>query len=605
MPTSLRLPKPSRSRVPGSLLSSLVVLAGVAGCGFGEGVRAPERALPAGLVSATSPAPPVTDPRGQRVRSENGAIAAASIWAAEVGGIVLAEGGNAADAAVAAAWTLAVTEPSMSGIGGRSSIVVRTAEGVVSGIDGLNQVPGGYREGVAPDGYDRAAIPGVPAALARLHAEHGSWTMERLMAPAIRLAEQGFELPAPEADRFAGAAGDLLAFSPDAAPGTWLRPDGTPWPAGTVFRQPLLARTLRAMAEGGVETFYRGWIADSIDADMRRRGAFITGEELAGYEALRALPVEGTYRGHRILSNFRPASGHAVIQALQTLEAATPGGAPRPGSGDPLAAARWAVLLGQAMGQAIDERGRVIEGSEEASARLLTSPEHARARAAELHVPDGAGAASSEGEPPLLVLDDAPRTAGVHVTDPRDRESTTHMTVVDGSGMIVSLTQSLGPSMGARVVAPGLGFLYATRLGAVPGSRPGSTIAPTLVLRPDGSLMAGLGGAGDARILSAVIQVLSRMIDHGMALDAAVAAPRVHPDGELRLRVEDGPVARWSAPERGAMQAWGFEILPSPSGYFGRVHAVGWDPATGALASRAFGVAEPRWNGGAVAPVGR
>jgi gamma-glutamyltranspeptidase / glutathione hydrolase len=604
MSKSQRLSRPFRSRPPFGLLL-LVLLAGLAGCARGEGVRTPERAFPAGLVSDTASTPSVTDPRAQRVRSEEGAIAAASIWAAEVGGMVLAEGGNAADAAVAAAWALAVTEPSMSGIGGRSSIVVRTAGGAVSGIDGLNQVPLGYREGVAPEGYDRVAIPGVPAALARLHSEHGSWPMGRLMAPAIRLAEDGFELPATEADRFAGVAAALLAISPEAAPGTYLQPDGTPWPAGALFRQPQLARTLRAMAERGVETFYRGWIADSIDADMRRRGAFLTRDELEGYEALGAIPVEGVYRGHRILSNFRPASGHAVIQALQTLEAATPEGAPQPGSGDPLAGARWAVLLAQAMGLAIDERGRVVEGSEEASARLLTSRDHARERAAELRVPDGAGAAPPGGELSLRVLEPAPLPVGVLVTDPRDRESTTHMTVVDGSGMIVSLTQSLGPSMGARVVAPGLGFLYATRLGAVPGSRPGSTIAPTLVLRPDGSLMAGLGGAGDARILSAVIQVLSRMIDHGMALDAAMAAPRVHPDGELRLRVEEGPVARWSPAERGAMEAWGFEVVPSPSGYFGRVHAVGWEPATGSRAAAAFSVAEPRWNGGAVAPVGR
>ncbi|TVP51564.1 MAG: hypothetical protein EA350_00045, partial [Gemmatimonadales bacterium] len=196
-------------------------------------------------------------------------------------------------------------------------------------------------------------------------------------------------------------------------------------------------------------------------------------------------------------------------------------------------------------------------------------------------------------------------TPGDLVTDPRDRESTTHMTVIDAHGMIVSLTQSLGPSMGARVVAPGLGFVYATRLGAEPGSRPGSTIAPTVVLRPDGSLLAGLGGAGDARILSAVIQTVSRMIDHGMSLDAAVAAPRVHPDGvesggELRLRAEEGPVARWTDAELRALADWGFEVVAAPSGYFGRVHAVGWDPAR----AEAFGVAEPRWNGGAAAPAG-
>ncbi len=614
---------------PELLLSALLLLA-TAGClpGTGGGGAGPGAA-------------PVTDPTLQVVSSEQGVIAAASVWAAEEGARVLAEGGNAADAAVAAAWVLAVTEGSMSGIGGRASIVIRHPGGRVHGIDGLNQVPRSYREGVAPDGYDRAAIPGVPAALARLHEEHGSLPMPRLLAPAIRLAEEGFPLPEPEATRMAGAAEDLRAHSPEAATGSYLQPDGAPWPAGTRFRQPELAGTLRAMADEGVEVFYRGWVADSIDADMRRAGGFVTADELAAYEALDALAVTGSYRGYTLHSNFRPASGHAVVQALQTLEAATPAGAPRPGAGDPAsdreAHARWAALVGQAMEQAIGERNRIVDGSEEASARLLTSVEHARTRAAEFTMPGApaaipggpgdppAGAREAEAPEPVLDLRIASQERDVvaaggswvdfpgrghFVAGPADREATTHLTVVDASGMVVSLTQSLGPSMGARVVAPGLGFLYATRLGAVPGSRPSSTIAPTVVLRPDGTLLAALGGAGDARILSAVIQTVSRMVDHGLPLDAAVAAPRVHPDGrvegQLRLRVEDGPVGAWSAAEREALEGWGFVLEPSPSGYFGRVHAIGWSPAAGGGAGgTALGVAEPRWDGGAAAPVGR
>gem|GEM_PF-131890 len=628
--------RPRRIPVPARFLLAAPVLI-LSACSSGVPDRSAAATGPGGSPSPAVEAR-VTERTAQLVRSEHGAVAAASVWAAEVGAAVLAEGGNAADAAVAAAWALAVTEPSMSGIGGRSSIVIRMPDGMVAGIDGLNQVPRSYREGVAPDGYDRAAIPGVPAALARLQEEHGTWPMDRLLQPAIRLAEEGFELPEPEAARFAGAADDLRAFSDLAARGTYLRADGTTWAAGTVFRQPDLARTLRAMADEGVEVFYRGWVADSIDADMRRVGGFVTRDELAAYEALVAIPVEGQYRGHTILSNFRPASGHAVVQALQTLEAATPGGAPGAAGGSPdsLGSARWAALLGQAMEQAIGERSRVVDGDEVASARFLTSLEHARARAAELRIPgsegvgpaqdlaldadadsdsDSASAFNRDSEPavPLLWLSAAAENElaearwrpGDLVTDARDRESTTHMTVVDASGMIVSLTQSLGPSMGARVVAPGLGIVYATRLGAVPGSRPGSTIAPTLVLRPDGSLMAGLGGAGDARILSAVIQTTARMIDHGMSLDEAVAAPRVHPDGELRFRVEDGPVGSWTPEERKALEAWGFELVPSPSGYFGRIHAVGWTPGAGRESGVAFGVAEPRWNGGAVAPRAR
>jgi gamma-glutamyltranspeptidase/glutathione hydrolase len=624
----------SPRRAWASLLALLLILApvlGVGGCArSGEvdpAIQPPGEGQD--LIPTTRPGellrPGVTDPTLQTIRSPHGAVAAASVWAAEAGARVLAEGGNAADAAVAAAWALAVTEPSMSGLGGRASIVIRTPGGEVNGIDGLNQVPRSYREGVAPAGYDRAAIPGVPAALARLHAEHGSLPMARLLDPALRLAEEGFELPAPEAERFRGAAEDLLAHSPEAARGTFLQSDGTPWPAGTRLRQPDLARTLRILRDEGVEAFYRGEVARTIDADMRARGGFVTADELAAYEALPARIVQGTYRGHALVSNFRPASGHAVIQALQTLEAATPEGVPPVSRGagiDPEGHARWAALLGQAMGQAIEERNRVVEGSEAAAAALLTSRGHARTRAGELLHP-WMEEVGREGVSTLFLRPgwraeggQAESMPGRLVTDPRDRESTTHLTVVDARGMAVSLTQSLGPSMGARVVAPGLGFLYATRLGAEPGSRPSSTIAPTLVLRPDGSLLAGLGGAGDARILSAVIQTVSRMIDHGLPLDQAVAAPRVHPDGERRFRVEvteeGAGEGGWSAAERRRLEAWGFELEHSPPGYFGRVHAVGWTPgipvrATGgvpdpARVGEAHGVAEPRWNGGAAAP---
>lgn len=634
------------------LLAFVVGLSGCAGTGVPGGTADPGAGVQ------------VSDPQQQEVRSVHGAVATASVWATEVGARILAEGGNAADAAIAAAWALAVTEPSMSGIGGRSSILVRTPDGEVSGIDGLNQVPRSYREGVAPEGYDRVAIPGVPAALQRLHEAQGSFPMARLLEPAIRLAEEGFELPEPEAARLAGAAEDLLAFSPEAARGTYLQPDGTPWPAGTRLRQPELAETLKILRDEGVEAFYRGRIAARMDADMRARGAFVTADELAGYEALPAYVVRGSYRGYGLVSNFRPASGHAVIQALQTLEAATPEGLPplwRDGRVDPVAHAQWAALLGQVMEQAIGERNRVEAGGEAASAALLTSGAHAAVRAAELVRPwiSGAemggapgagrevGAAQARTDLPTFFLratlpreEEQPErgggaTSGVPgamdpsgppgtlVTDPRDREATTHLTVVDARGMIVSLTQSLGPSMGARVVAPGLGFLYATRLGAVPGSRPASTIAPTLVLRPDDTLLAGLGGAGDARILSAVIQTVSRLVDHGLSLEQAVAAPRVHPDGVHRFRIETiepgpggaapgGLESGWGEAERRHLGHWGFTLEPTPPGYFGRVHAVGWTPgipqrSTSGFpdpppAGEAHGVAEPRWDGGAASP---
>lgn len=548
------------------------------------------RSAPAPELPAAARPVAITDPASQHATSRSGVVAAATREATEAGARVLAEGGNAVDAAVAIGFALAVTEPSMSGLGGRASVLLRLPDGTVHGIDGLNQVPAGYRANSGiPDVYDRAAIPGVPAALGGALARHGSWPLARVLAPAIALAEQGFVLGEAEAERWASARAELAKFG--AGLGTYLKPDGSLWKAGERVTNPLLATTLRRLAAEGVESFYRGSIARDIDADMAASGAFIRSQELAGYQALPAIIVRGSYRGHQLFSNFRPAAGQSVVQALQMME-----GLAVPGADEP---ARWGAVIGQAMHYAIADRS-VRRGSEEESAAWLSSMAHARERAKAITVPDrGIDPAPSETEafqpaawwnPP-----------GTLVTAPTDREATTHYSVIDRDGRVVSLTQSLGPAMGTRLVAPKLGFLYATRLGASPGSRPASTISPTIVVGPGGGSVLALGGAGDARIISAVIQVVSRVIDHGMSVADAVAAPRVHPDDARTLRVEEGPVSMWSAADRTRLERWGFKLVGAPSGFFGRVHAVTRSSATPEMT----GVAEPRWTGGAAGPAGR
>jgi gamma-glutamyltranspeptidase/glutathione hydrolase len=527
----------------------------------------------------------ITHPAAQIAHSLHGVVASATVDATAVGAHVLAQGGNAVDAAVATAFALAVTEPSMSGLGGRASILLREPDGTVVGIDGLNQVPTIYTEksGV-PEPYERAAIPGVPAALAHVLAAHGTWPLARVVQPAIDLAAHGFILGAAEADRWAAAREQLATFG--GGRGTYLKANGSVWRAGERVANPQLADTLRRLATDGVDAFYRGTIADAIDADMRANGGFVQRDDLAAYRALPALLVRGTYRGHDIHANFRPAAGQAVVQALHTLEQLEV-----PARGDDV---RWAAVIGQAMHWALTDRS-MRRGTEAESAAFLTSLDHAKDRATRVVMP------------PEVVLD-AVRHAepfqgagflvppGTLVTAPYDREATTHLSVADAEGRVVALTQSLGPSMGTRLVAPGLGFLYATRLGTAPGSRPASTVSPTIVIAPSGRVVA-LGGAGDSRIISAVIQVISRLVDHRMTLPEAMLAPRVHPDAERTLRVEEGPLSAWSAGDRALLAEWGFKLVPSPAGFFGRVHAVNVMP--GAPMS---GVAEPRWTGGAAGP---
>lgn len=556
--------------------------------------RAPDLAEPPTLDArslAERAAEAATRPPTQVVRSAAGVVSSASIPATEVGAAVLAAGGNAADAAVAVGFALAVTEPSMSGIGGRASIVVRTPDGQVHGIDGLNQVPWGFREGEGAEGYERATIPGVPAALEHLRARFGGWEAGPLLEPAVALARYGFPLAEGEARRISGAADELAAFPGSSA---YLHPDGRGWEAGDIFVQPGKARVLEALARDGIASFYHGWIADSIHVDMARSGGFVTRDDLARYEALEAVPVQGSYRGHTLLSNFRPASGHAVIQALQTVEILEGMG----GGTEPRL--HRSLLMGESLRHAIDDRNMVM-GDEEASALHLTSAAHARARAGEIQrtrdfaaLDRGTGSGMAQAAEPTA----GPWRPGQLVTDPTDREATTHFTVVDADGMVVSVTQSLGPSLGTRVASPALGFAYATRLGSEPGSRPASTISPTIVLDPRGDFLMALGGAGDARIISAVAQVIHAAVGRGLPLDQAVAEPRMHPLGEAEMRVEEGPTSAWTAEEWAALEGAGLEIVGSPSGYFGRVHAVARD------GSLFVGVAEPRWEGSAAEPRG-
>jgi gamma-glutamyltranspeptidase / glutathione hydrolase len=584
-----------------SLFALLVFLSACASTS--RGPNAP--AAPAPPAAAGAFTSPITNPTAQLAESTHGVVASATTQATEVGARVLAEGGNAVDAAVAIGFALAVTEPSMSGLGGRASVLVRAADGTLSGIDGLNQVPRGYRENSGiPDVYERAAIPGVPAALASALAQHGTWPLARVLEPAIALAENGFILIEGEADRWASARAELAKFG--AGLGTYLKADGTVWRAGDRVTNPLLARTLRRLATEGVASFYKGSIAAEIDRDMAAHGGFLLENELAGYEALPAIVVAGTYRGYQLASNFRPAAGHSVIEALQMMENIAVPGVDEP--------ARWAAVVGQAMQLAIADRG-ARRGTEGESAAWLTSRELASERAKQIVVP-------ARGPDPLPAEIEPYQGAafwnppGTLVTAPTDREATTHYAVADRDGRFVSITQSLGPAMGTRLVAPGLGFIYATRLGTVPGSRPGSTIAPTIVSRSPAFAKASagkpvsdtdavsapiiaLGGAGDARIISAVIQVISRMVDHKMSLADAVAAPRVHPDALKTLRIEEGPVSTWTAADRARLEKWGFTLIGAPSGFFGRVHAVSRSPTSGATAT---GVAEPRWTGGAAGP---
>jgi gamma-glutamyltranspeptidase/glutathione hydrolase len=501
-------------------------------------------------------------------------VATAHPLATDAGVRILEMGGNAADAAVAAAFAIAVVEPSMNSIGGRNQILVRSPDGSFHGIDGTTQAPWDYDPATAPQasyGYAVIGVPGVVAGLLELHEQHGSLPLETVMAPAIDYAENGYRLLPNEAGRQAGGARQGLEFPGTAA--AYYKPDGSPHGPGELLVQRDYARTLRVIAEGGRAAFYEGEIASAMAADFAAHGGVVDLQDLADYEAEDARIVRGSYRGYELVGMDIPAAGALTIEALHILERFDPSS---------MTEAEWFAIVGQALGIARPELA--LLGTDSAAARA-TSKEYAAKRASEIAAP---GRRSSGAPAP--------------VPTPDEQGHTTHLSTADANGMSVSLTQTLGPSMGSKVVTPGLGFLYASTLGGYlssieAGVRARSNISPFMVLR-NGQVVLVLGAAGGGMIPPAVVHAVTRVIDFGMSLPEALAAPRVAFGGG-GYSAETSPDIGWTDDEVAQMRALGIQVEEQPgTGSFGRVHGIQYDAATGTW----IGAADPDWEGTARGP---
>jgi len=508
---------------------------------------------------------------------------------------VLARGGNAADAAVAAGMMLAVVEPSMSHLGGRIQILVRSPDGTYQGYNGMTEVPASY---IAPDepvsqGYGTIATPGVVAGLGRLHAEHGSLRWSDLLQEPTRTAADGFALlPGAAARHETGL--ELFRENPGFQQ-TFIKEDGSTYDAGDVLKQPALAHTITRLAEAGADDFYKGEIAQQIAADMAANGGYVTTEDLAAYHVLDGRNVTTNYRGFDVHSLAAPAGGGLVIKTLNILE------------NFELAAmtdVQWAAVVNQALALAINS---MDEDRAEADLGRVEDKAWAAQQAASIRVPTAMPVTASVA---TTLLSTEVDWAGSYWG--QDSHHTSHFTIADCEGRVVSITQTVGPLFGSRVITPGLGFVYAATMGSylsatdqVPGSRPRTTIAPTVVTR-NGEVVLALGAAGGMRILSAIVQTISRYIDQGHAPDMAVALPRVHPvydETESKERVTNGekvnlemtPDRGWSPEVAESLQAAGFEVVPVEThASFGRVHLI-------AKSGNAWqGVADADWEGTAM-----
>lgn len=536
----------------------------------------------------------------------SGMVSSAHPLATRAGQQMLEQGGNAADAAVAAGFALAVVENSMNGLGGRAQILLRTADGSVEGIDAQTELTDLYRQPwimLEFSGVDVVGVPGLVAGLVELHDRHGRLSLGAVMEPAIDYAKDGVDLLPGEASRHLRGE-DAIRKDPVLA-AVFLKDDAIRGP-GDRFEQPDLAATLKLIADGGHDAFYTGEIALRIDADMVARDGPLRARHLAAYQAREATLVSTSYRGYEVVGITAPGNGTAVIAALNVL-----GGLPM----SALSESQWAQTISETMSMVM-EATVFDDPNDEDHARTI-SGQRADEFRAQLTIGrrDLARAASSRtyrhdlqvAEMRMVDVDWSGASRGA------DSHHTTHHTSIDAEGMVVSITQTLGPNLGAKVMTDGLGFLYA-QTGGIPrwlasqgaGDRPRTNIAPTIVLK-DGEPVMALGAAGGLMIPPAIVQVISRVIDQGMALEDAIAAPRIAPKfsrippGYLREEadVETTPHNGWSEEDLAAMRELGMALEGRRQyAMFGRVNAVGLDEKSG----RWKGVADPDWEGSAAGP---
>jgi len=525
--------------------------------------------------------------------SRHGMVSAAQPLATWAGVQILEAGGNAADAAVAAAFAIAVVEPTMNSIGGRTQILVRLPNGEIRGIDATTQAPATYDPETAPRasyGYAVIGVPGAVAGLVRLQGEYGTLPLETVMGPAIRYAREGFPVNSRVAGQFASAAEDASEFE-----GTrqyYLKPDGTPYAEGEILVNEALAKTLNTISKREGEDFYRGEIARRMADDIQSNGGAVTFESLNDYRAEDALVVRGSYRGYELAGSYIPSAGALAIEALHILE-----------NFDlkSMAPAERAAHVGMALTLAFQDWQ--LQGPPE-MAEQLTSKEWAAERAREIHMGAGVGVGGAAGPGPATEAWtelDAGASVGQDPWRHLSGSHTTHLSTADDTGMMVALTQTLGPNMGSKVVTPGLGFLYASTLGGYlghmeAGERARSNICPFMVSE-DGNPLLVLGGAGGAQIPVAVGNAVVHFVDEGLPFPEAVTAPRVGPDRSGNIVLETHEGAGYTPELVEEVRALGLSVRETPrEAAFGRIHGIRYHAETG----RWEGVADPDWGGSAL-----
>ena len=480
------------------------------------------------------------------LRTKHTMVVSVHRLASEAGVEAMRTGGNAVDAAVATGFALAVVHPQAGNIGGGGFMLFRSADGKVRFLDYREKAPAAatadmYLDGrgnVIPNlslvGYKAVGVPGSVAGLVYAQKHWGKLSLKQVMAPAIRLAKDGFALSQEDANDL--QRDESLPKFPESK--RIFQRNGDFYRTGEIFKQPELARTLERIA-ANPNDFYTGALAKEIAKDIQAGGGLVTAKDLAAYEVKEREPIHGTYRGFDVYSAPPPSSGGiALVEMLNILE-----GWPMSKYGD--RSAESIHLTAEAFRRAMMDRADFLgdpDFTELPVAQLIDKKYAAAWR--ETIDPDKASPSRELQRPEFGGLD---RVASAHALGAESTD-TTHYSVVDDAGNAVSVTTTLNESFGSGVTATGLGFLlndemddFTSKAGVPnlygliqgpanaigPGKRPLSAMTPTIVVK-DGKLAYVLGSPGGPRIITTVANILLAVVDGGLTLQQAVAAPRFH-----------------------------------------------------------------------------
>ena len=539
---------------------------------------------------ADQPAYPEVITEGKDAYGYNGMVAAADPQAAKIGLEVLKAGGNAADAVVATAFALGITEPCASGIGGSGLAMYYDAKtGKSTAFNYYHEFPMGmtldnFRDPTADfvNGMSgrQAIVPGTVAGLCKVHDMFGTMSLADVIAPAIKLAEEGCEVSPFMEENYMDSFYKLMQYDETLRVYTW---DGVPYMAGDIFTNPDYAKTLRIIAEKGADGFYKGEVAKSLVDTVRAAGGHITLQDLENFEVDVTEPVSGTYRGYQVCSVPPTSGGAMIIHMLNMAEKYNM-------SKMELGSTRYVHTLSQIFQIAMSDYVDVILDPDfypQDKVEGMITKAYARVRAS-LIDQDATAVGKVVGTSYLF----APQ---------REKEShTTHMTVIDKDGNMASMTNTLGSFFGTYLTCKDYGFLINSTTAFTAntayekpegGKKGRSPMSPYFVFTPEGKPYLAGGTPGSGRIMATNAMIIMNMIDYGMDVQTAINTPRLYKTSTGNLQLEGG----FDPAINAELQKKGHVITQHPENdsYFGGVHAVSVDPETGLL----HGGADPRRSG--------